>query len=100
MTVLNQGIGQVTQPRLLTFTFADQSGIGIGSGGVRVVSTYLPTEIATVSIIVTVLTLEALMRCPRFQQRAIDGEVVVTDQILHSSQQHRMLEEVLSNLGI
>jgi hypothetical protein len=65
-----------------------------------VVTALLATEVATIAVIVAVLGTKALVRHPRFQQRAIHAEVLVAYQAPDPRQQHRVLEKPLRNLHI
>ena len=97
MTVLHQAVGQVAQLRFLALALADQPGIRIGGGRVRLVAARLAAKIVAIAPVLIVLGPEALVRSPRLQQRAVHREVLVADQITQPRQQHGVLEEVLGD---
>ncbi|KZC21795.1 hypothetical protein RHOFW104R3_18820 [Rhodanobacter denitrificans] len=64
MTVLHQAVGQVAQLRLLALALADQPGIRIRGGLVRLVAARLTAEIVAIALVVIVLGPEALCARP------------------------------------
>ncbi|MFC5743662.1 hypothetical protein [Dyella tabacisoli] len=62
LATLHQRVDQVAQPCLFTFPLTDHARIVIADRSVRVASTFLPTKVAAVTLIITILPPEALVR--------------------------------------
>ncbi|MCY1541589.1 hypothetical protein D9M68_772900 [compost metagenome] len=83
MAVVAQGMAHVAQ-FTRSLALAVQPGIGIGLGLVRVVAALATFEVAAVAIVLVaaVLAHEALVACPRLNQRAVDAEVLARQPVL------------------
>ena len=79
---------RVAELGFLAVAFAIQARVGIGLGFVRVVAPLLAEEVRAVPT-TAILRLEALLRCPRFDERAIDREVLLRQMRLRLFQHAR-----------
>ena len=89
----------------LSLGLLEQSGVAVGGRGMRVVATFLATEIyAGIARIIPrrrgahFLLLETLLSRPGFDQRAVYGEVFVGKQFVLPGQIHHLLKERLSDI--
>lgn len=111
--VLHGGVAGEAQLRLLARALADQFGLRVGGGLVRVVAPLLTLEVrpgvAAAPPGRLALRPEALQRGPRLDERAIDAEVIIGDppvmpgQFHHRGKEqirHRVLQEPLLVLAV
>src|SRR5438552_10859621 len=89
----------------LSLGLLEQSGVAVGGRGMRVVATFLATEIyAGIARIIPrrrgahFLLLETLLSRPGFDQRAVYGEVFVGKQFVLPRQPHHLLKERLGDI--
>jgi len=71
----------------------------IGRQGMPLVAALPAAEIAAITLVRTVLGKGSCAE-PRLQQSAIDREVLFADQLAQAGQQHRVLKELLGDLGV
>src|SRR6516225_5869528 len=103
VAVLHQGMPHEAELGLLAGPFAIKPRLWISSRGVGVVRALLAVKIRlpvpSVSVrgrfVRAILRLEALHRCPGFDQRAVDREMVGAEKSLHS----RMWKNCVRQLG-
>ena len=88
VAVLHQCVAHETQPRFFAGSFAEEPGVRVGGGSVRIIAAALAMEVAlTISprarrLARAVLRAEALRARPGFQQRAIDRKVLLDNKRL------------------
>jgi hypothetical protein len=82
VAVLDQQVAQIRQPRLGAVRFPIQFRVGIGGRRMRVILPLLATKALAVPVALAVFPLKTLLAGSRFDQRAIDGEVLIGHQAL------------------
>ena len=80
VSVLDQQVPEIRQPRFGPLRFSIQPRIWVGLRRVRLVRSRLATEIAPILVRAAVLPLKTLLTRPRFDQRPVDREVFVGHQ--------------------
>lgn len=102
VAVLHGGVSGEAQARLLARTLAHELRLPVGGRLVRLVAALLSLEVrpgvAASGALLLFLRAEALQRGPRFNQRAIDAEVVAGDPAMPASQVHDLGEEQIGHL--
>src|SRR5579864_1206951 len=103
VAVLDHQVAHMAKLGLLAGALAEQAGVRVGGGEMRVILALLPMEVA-LSIAPatwrrrrpdTVLRYKALHAGPRFDQRPIDGEMLAGEQFSHL----RQIEHTRKELG-
>src|ERR1051326_5318965 len=107
ISIFHERLTHVAEPSFLARTFAIQSGIGIGPTLVSCVRTLLtmevdPTIIRTASVGTLrgrwfIFWSKALEAGSRFDQRAVDAEMLVAQQVQAIRLQHHRIEELAAD---
>jgi hypothetical protein len=98
MAILDQQMAEIGQPRFRIIRSAIQTRVGVSPRGMDVVLPLLPAKVAAAPVGAPVLPLKTLLTGPGFDQRAIDGEVLVRHQ--GRSALHDTTEEAARDLLI
>ena len=95
--VLHERMAQISKLGLVPVRLTVELGFRVGQALMRIVLADLAVKVRAVIVLLGLLRLEAFVRCPGFDQRAINREVLVRQEAVHLrgvETGHELLEHV------